>query len=119
MAAPWLGAWLAPHARQYASRVLMTQGSRYGGTFLAGRGSFLSPSLLAALYPGAGEVDDHESLPLSPTAHMIVRALVAGPVLSAVLRRLVGDRNRYQRAVGELHRNLVVTTAGVRESRSG
>lgn len=98
---------------------LPRRGLAWYGTFLAGRGSFLSPSLLAALYPGAGEVDDHESLPLSPTAHEIVRPLVAGPLPSAVLRRLVGDRNRYQRAVVELHRNLLVTTTGVQESRSG
>ena len=60
---------------------------------------FPVPSLLAALYPGAGEVDDHESLALSPTAHKIARALVAEPLPSAVLRRLVDNRNRYQRAI--------------------
>jgi hypothetical protein len=98
---------------------LPRRGLAWYGTFVAGRGSFLSPSLLAALYPGAGEVDDHESLALSPTAHKIARALVAEPLPSAVLRRLVDDRNRYQRAIVELHRNLLVTTAGVQERRSG
>jgi hypothetical protein len=39
---------------------------------------------------------------------------------SAGSRRFdVGDRNRYQRAIVELHRNLLVTTAGVQERRSG
>jgi hypothetical protein len=64
-----------------------------------------SPSLLAALYPGAVEVADPESLPLSPRLIRSPRALVAEPLPSAVLRRLVGDRNRYQRAIVELHRN--------------
>jgi hypothetical protein len=38
---------------------------------------------------------------------------------SATLRALIGDRNRYQRAITELQRQLLVTTAGVQESRSG
>ncbi len=94
-------------------------GLAWYGTFLAGRGSFLSPELVAALYPGAGEDDDHESLPLSPTAHEIARLLAAEPLPSAVLRTLIGDRNRYQRAVVELQRHLLITTAGVRENRTG
>lgn len=89
------------------------------GAYLGSRGSLLSPVLLAALYPGAGEVDDHESLPLSPAAHEIARALAGGPAPSASLRRLVGDRNRYQRGVVELQRMLIVTTAGVEENRTG
>jgi hypothetical protein len=94
-------------------------GLAWYGAFLGGRGSFLSPALLAALYPGAGEVDDHEQLPLSPTAHEVARALVAEPAPSAALRKLVGDRNRYQRAIVELNRHLLVTTAGVHDSGSG
>jgi hypothetical protein len=58
-------------------------------------------------------------MPLSPTAHKIARALVAEPHPSAALRTLVGDRNCYQRAIVELHQHLLVTTAGVRESRAG
>ncbi len=98
---------------------LPRRGLAWYGTFLAGRGSFLSPSLLAALYPGAGQVVDHETLPLSPPAHEIAGALVQGPLPSALLRKLAGDRGRYQRAMGELNRHLLVTTAGVQESRSG
>jgi hypothetical protein len=94
-------------------------GLAWYGTFLAGRGSFLSPTLLAAIYPSAGEVDDHESLSLSPAAHEIAGALLPEPLPSAVLRKLVGDRSRYQRAIGELNRHLLVTTAGVHESGSG
>ncbi len=90
----------------------------YGG-FVGGRGSFLSPGLLQLLYPGDGTEDDHQSLDLSPTAHEIALALVDGPLPSATLRVLVGDRNRYQRAATELQRSLIVTTAGVVEQSSG
>ncbi|HEU4947325.1 MAG TPA: hypothetical protein VFT31_09245 [Kribbella sp.] len=98
---------------------LPRRGLAWYGAYLAGRGSFLSPALLAALYPGEGEPDDHEELDLSPTAHRLARKLAVAPASSAALRTLIGDRNRYQRAVGELQRNLLVTTAGVQEARSG
>ena len=89
------------------------------GNYLAGRGSFLSPALLDLLYPGAGELDDHLGLDLSPTAHQIAAALTSGPLASATLRALVGDRNRYQRAAAELQRALLVTMAGTEEKASG
>ena len=89
------------------------------GAFFAGRGSFLSPVLVSALYAGNGEIDDHESLQLSAAAHEIARALAGEPLPSATLRALIGDRNRYQRGITELQRQLLVTTAGVQESRSG
>lgn len=90
----------------------------YGG-FIAGRSSFLSPALLAALYPGRGTVDDHKSLTMSPAAHQIGEALAEEPLPSALLRNLVGDRNRYQRGIAELQGLLLATTAGVTESRTG
>ena len=34
-------------------------------------------------------------------------------------RAVIGHRGRYERAVGELHRLLLVTSAGVREHRTG
>ena len=89
------------------------------GTFLAGRGSLLSPTLLNGLYSGAGDVDDHESFELSSTAHEIARALAGGPVPSAELRRLIGDRYRYQRGIAELQRRLLVTSAGVQQNQTG
>ena len=89
------------------------------GNFVAGRGSFLSPSLLRWLYPAGGGTDDHSDLDLSLTAHEIATALAEGPLPSARLRALVGDRNRYQRAALELQRKLLVTTAGVQEQTSG
>jgi len=89
------------------------------GNFVAGRGSFLSPSLLRCLYPGNGGTDDHSDLDLSSTAHELATALAEGPVPSARLRALIGDRGRYQRAALELQRHLLVTTAGVQEQASG
>lgn len=98
---------------------LPRRGLAWYGAFLGGRGSFLSPDLLAVLYPGKGAPDDHEDLPLSPPAHEIARALAIEPMSSAALRSLVGDRNKYQRAITELQRQLLVTTAGVDETGSG
>jgi hypothetical protein len=98
---------------------LPRRGYAWYGAFVGGRGSFLSPALLAALYPGQGEIDDDEALPLSPVAHEIAGALAGQPLPSDAVRALVGDRSRYQRAVLELQRNLLITTAGVRENRTG
>jgi hypothetical protein len=98
---------------------LPRRGLAWYGTFLGGRGSFLSPSLLAALYPGEGELDDHEHLDLSPAAHELAAALAVEPLSSATLRALLGDKNKYQRAIGELQKSLLVTTAGVEEQSNG
>jgi hypothetical protein len=98
---------------------LPRRGLTWYGNFVAGRGSFLSPSLLRWLYPGYGGTDDHADLELSRAAHEIAGALAEGPLPSATLRALIGDRNRYQRAAVELQRQLLVTTAGVQEQTSG
>ncbi|MEV8375739.1 hypothetical protein AB0P21_23585 [Kribbella sp. NPDC056861] len=98
---------------------LPRQGLAWYGAFLGGRGTFLSPALLAALYPGDGELDDHERLELSPAAHELAAALAVEPLSSATLRALLGDKNKYQRAIGELQKNLLVTTAGVEEQSNG
>jgi hypothetical protein len=98
---------------------LPRRGFAWYGAFVGRRGSFLSPALLAALYPGQGMIVDHEALPLSPVAHEIAAALAGQPLPSDALRALVGDRGRYQRAVLELQRNLLITTAGVQENRTG
>ena len=95
------------------------RGLAWYGNFVAGRGSFLSPSLLRWLYPAYGGIDDHADLDLSPTAHEIASALAEGPLPSATLRALIGDRSRFQRAVVELQRQLLVTTAGVQEQAVG
>ncbi|NEA33889.1 hypothetical protein [Streptomyces sp. SID13031] len=98
---------------------LPRRGLAWYGAFLGGRGSFLSPTLLATLYPGDGELDDHEHLDLSPAAHELAAALAVEPQSSATLRALLGDKNKYQRAIGELQKNLLVTTAGVEEQSNG
>jgi hypothetical protein len=98
---------------------LPRRGLAWYGAYLGGRGSFLSPAMLAALYPGDGELDDHEHLDLSPAAHELAAALAVEPLSSAALRQLLGDKNKYQRAIGELQRNLLVTNAGVQESANG
>jgi hypothetical protein len=93
-------------------------GQAWYGRFVGNRASFLSPAMLASLYPGEGDVADHASLPLSPPAHEIAGALLAGPLPSHELRAGVGRRH-YQRAITELQKSLLVTTAGVQENRSG
>lgn len=98
---------------------LPRRGLAWYGNFIAGRGTFLSSALLRWIYPGYGGTDDHAGLELSTAAHEIAEALADGPMTSAQLRVLVGDRNRYQRAVVELQRQLLVTTAGVQEQASG
>jgi hypothetical protein len=98
---------------------LPRHGLAWYGKFLLRRGSLLSPRLLAALYPGDGEPSDHHALDLSREAHEIAETLVGGPLTSAALRELVGDRSRYVRAIGELHHNLLVTSAGVLTQRAG
>jgi hypothetical protein len=98
---------------------LPRRGLAWYGNFVAGRSSFLSPSLLRWLYPASGGTDDHMNLDLSPTAHEVATALAEGPQPSARLRALIGDRGRYQRAAIELQRHLLVTTGGVHEQASG
>jgi hypothetical protein len=98
---------------------LPSRGLAWYGNFVAGRGSFLSPTMLRHLYPTPGAVDDHEQLELSDTAHELADALAHGPVPSSTLRVLIGDRHRYQRAAAELQRQLLVTVAGVHQETSG
>jgi len=94
-------------------------GLAWSGKFLYRRASLLAPELLALLYPGAGEPTDHHDLELSRDAHDLAEALVPGPLPTATLRQLVGDKGRYEKAIAELHRNLLVTSAGTTEQRSG
>jgi hypothetical protein len=94
-------------------------GAAWYGKFIHKRASLLSPSLLAALYPGAGTPTDHAALDLPDHAHRIADALLAGPLPTAALREVVGDRNRYDRAMSALQRHLLVTSAGVHAYRTG
>jgi hypothetical protein len=98
---------------------LPRRGLAWYGKFLFRRGSLLSPRLLSALYPGEGEPTDHRSLDLSREAHQIAETLVGGPLTSSALREIIGDRSRYERAIVELHRRLLVTSAGVLTQPAG
>jgi hypothetical protein len=98
---------------------LPAAGLAWYGTFLYRRASLLSPSLLAALYAGDGQDDDHACLDLSREAHQIADALRTGPLTTAALREIVGNRSRYERAMRELNRELLVTSGGVEPQRSG
>jgi hypothetical protein len=89
------------------------------GKFVYKRASLLSPRLLAALYGGDGEPTDHEAFDLPDEAHRVAEALMTGPLSTAALREIVGDRGRYDRAMTALQRHLLVTSAGVREHRVG
>jgi hypothetical protein len=95
-------------------------GGAWYGKFVFKRASFLSPTLLAALYRGGGDIDDHLAFELSPAAHEIAAALVlSGAMTTAALREVVGDKARYDKAMTELQRNLLVTAAGTQEQRAG
>jgi hypothetical protein len=98
---------------------LPAAGLAWYGTFLFRRKSLLSPAVLASLYAGAGLDDDHRSLDLCREAHQIADALRPGPLTTAALREIVGNRSRYERAIGELNRALLVTSGGVEPQRSG
>ena len=59
--------------------------------------------------PGRRRADRPPAIDLSRQAHEIAEALPGGPLTTAALRQIVGDRSRYERAIGELHRSLLVT----------
>ena len=119
-AVPFAGGMDAAERRVWGWKdELPLRGLAWYGNFIAGRGSFLSPSLLRWLYPGDGGTDDHRGFALSPAAHQIATVLGAGPQPSARLRAVIADRSRYQRGVLELQRHLLVTTAGVHQQASG
>ncbi|MGH9184446.1 MAG: AlkZ-related protein [Acidimicrobiales bacterium] len=103
---------------------LPQRGLAWYGKLVWGRASLLAPDLLALLYPGRGGDDDHRTLDLSPEAHRLAAALAGGAIPSSGLRVEVGldgkaGKSRYDRAMGELHRRLLVTSAGVWEGDSG
>jgi hypothetical protein len=94
-------------------------GLAWYGKFVYQRASLLTPRLLTALYAGDGEPTDHLAFELPDAAHRIAEALIPGPLPTDALREIVGDRGRYTRAIAALQRHLLVTSAGVREHRTG
>jgi hypothetical protein len=95
------------------------------GEFVRGRKSFLSPAMVADLYPRAGAPDDFGDAGLSESAYRIARILLrSGPQSKAALREALdiagpGGTDRFNRAVGELGRALVVTGYGIADEGAG
>jgi len=98
---------------------LPAAGLAWSGKFLHGRNALLSPRLLASLYSWSGHPDDHQALHLSQEAHRIAEALLFGPQPTSALRELVGHKGPYDRAIKELHRSLLITSAGTAKLGSG
>ncbi len=104
---------------------LPRRGLAWYGAFVRGRKSFLSPNLLADLYPRSGTPDDLDETPFSPDARRIARILLLdGPQSTAALREALdieGSRGaeRFSRAVGELAKALVVTNFGTQNEGTG
>jgi hypothetical protein len=101
---------------------LPLNGLAWSGKFLRGRSTFLSPAMLAVLYPRSGTPDDFvEEEGLSPDARRIAEmVLLSGPTPTAFLREALGldakgGRPRFAQAVTELGRALVVTNYGTED----
>ena len=97
----------------------------WSGRFIRGRQSFLSPALLADLYPRSGRPDDFGDWPLGTDAQRIASVLLrSGPLPTAVLRpavNLEGKQGgaRFSKALSELGRGLVITHFGTEQENSG
>lgn len=104
---------------------LPLRGLAWYGPFIRSRKSFVSPALLADLYPRAGAADDYRLTALSPDARRVADIILAsGPTSAAALREatsLIGTKGNaaFTRAITELGRALVVTHFGVEEQGAG
>jgi hypothetical protein len=104
---------------------LPKRGMAWYGRFVRGRPSLLAPSLLRELYPRSGGSADFREARLGADAGRIAEILLLnGPTSTAVLREATDalgpkGRSRFDKALSELGRNLVVTHAGVEEQDSG
>lgn len=94
-------------------------GLAWSGKLIHKRSTLLSPGLLGLLYEGNGEPEDHRAFNLMPEARRIADALAGGPLPTSALRELIGNRSRYDRAMVELQRHLLVSSAGTQEQRTG
>lgn len=119
-------AWGADAERVWAWKdELPRRGLAWYGRFLHGHPSFLSPALLADLYPRSGRPDDFDEVELSPDARKIARILFrSGPQPTSALREALGVEGRrgdeaFARATTELGRGLVVTHHGTEEEGAG
>lgn len=91
---------------------LPAAGAAWSGKLLHRRASLVSPELLALLY-------EEDFSDLSGEARQIAAALEGGALPTSALRELIGNRSRYDRAMGELHRRLLVTSAGTAPQAAG
>ena len=95
------------------------------GEFVHRRKSFLSPGLLADLYPREGVPDDYRDMGLEQDAHRVADVLLSsGPLPAPVIREATGmdgraDGPRFNRALSVLGRALVITHYGVEDQGSG
>jgi hypothetical protein len=120
------GGWSPEADRVWAWKdELPHRGLAWYGHFVRGRPSFLSPELLADLYPRAGRPEDLEDAGLSPTAYRIARIVLrSGPQSTGALREALDVEGRkasdaFFKAVSELGRALVTTHFGVEEEGAG
>jgi winged helix DNA-binding protein len=104
---------------------LPRQGLAWYGRFVRGRPSFLSPALLADLYPRNGDPEDFTEADLGPEARRIAEILLlSGPTSSATLREALGvegrrGKARFSEALAELGKKLVVTNFGTEDQGAG
>jgi len=104
---------------------LPRRGLAWYGRFLRGRPSLLSPAMLADLYPRSGEPDDFRGAALDTDARRIAETiLLSGPTSTALLREALDaygsmGRARFDRALTQLGRALVVTHLGIEEQDAG
>ena len=103
---------------------LPAQGLAWYGKLVRKRATLVSPALLTDLYPSDGNPDDHRHLPLEADARRVAAALAGGAMPQSILREDVGlagkqGKARFDRAMIELQRHVLVTHAGVWEQDSG
>ena len=103
---------------------LPAQGLAWYGKLVRKRATLLSPALLADLYPGDGKADDYRRLPLEGDATRVAAALAGAAMPQSMLREEVGltgkaGKGRFDRAMIELQRQLLLTHAGVWEQDAG
>jgi hypothetical protein len=100
-------------------------GLAWYGRFVQGRQTFLSLPLLADLYAGAGEPEDHRAFDLSADAHRVADTLVHGGAMPLpAVRMAVGldgkaGKTRFERAIRDLAGALLVTPSGIYEGDGG
>jgi hypothetical protein len=103
---------------------LPAQGLAWYGKLVRKRATLVSPALLTDLYPGDGTSHDLRNVSLEADARRVAGALAGGPMPQSILREDVGlagkeGKARFDRAMIELQRHLLVTHAGVWEQDSG